>query len=116
MTLEQLYQQAGGSCAETLRRIPSEAMLRRFILKFQDDPAYKLLCDSVQAQDWATAFRAAHTMKGVAQNLGFDGLYRSSAELTEHLRGEKPLTEPALLDAVTADYQALLAAISQLEQ
>lgn len=114
MTLDELYQRAGGSCAETLRRIPNEAMLLRFILKFRDDPTYRQLCDSIQAQDWETAFRAAHTLKGVAQNLGFDGLYRSSSALTEHLRGEKPLTEPALLDAVTADYQSLLADIAQV--
>ena len=61
------------------------------------------------------AFRAAHTLKGVAQNLGFQKLYLSSAALTEALRGPKPLTDPALREAVALDQAALLRAIQELE-
>ena len=32
------------------------------------------------------AFRAAHTLKGVCMNLGFDHLYKLSFEITESLR------------------------------
>ena len=32
------------------------------------------------------AFRAAHTLKGVCMNLGFDHLYKPSFEITESLR------------------------------
>lgn len=32
------------------------------------------------------AFRGAHTLKGVAQNLGFGPLYKAAAEVTESLR------------------------------
>ena len=32
------------------------------------------------------AFRAAHTLKGVCMNLGFDHLYNPSFEITESLR------------------------------
>lgn len=31
-------------------------------------------------------FRAAHTLKGVCMNLGFDHLYKLSFEITENLR------------------------------
>ena len=51
------------------------------------------LTEAVNAQDWETAFRASHTLKGVAQNLGFDGLYRAAFALTEEMRGGKPLTD-----------------------
>ena len=61
------------------------------------------------------AFRTAHTLKGVAQNLGFQRLYLSSAALTEALRGPKPLTDPALREAVAMDQAALLTAIQELE-
>ncbi len=33
--------------------------------------------------------RAAHTLKGVCLNLGFDELYEASAEITEKLRGKE---------------------------
>lgn len=38
-------------------------------------------------KDAETAFRAAHTLKGICLNLGFDNLFAPSQELTEKLRG-----------------------------
>lgn len=70
---------------------------------------------AINSQDWEAAFRAAHTLKGVAQNLGFQRLYLSSTALTEALRGPKPLTDPALREAVALDQAALLTAIQELE-
>lgn len=115
MKIEELCTRAGGSYEELLQRIPSQAMICRFVRKYADDPTYQQLCSAVAAQDWETAFRAAHTMKGVAQNLGFQNLYLSSVALTEAMRGPKPLTQPELLDAVTADQKVLMDAIGQLE-
>lgn len=115
MTLEELYQTIGGDYAGLLQRIPSAAMIRKFVLKYPNDPTYSQLCTAVAAQDWETAFRAAHTLKGVAQNLGFDQLYRSSAALTEALRGNVALTQPSLLDAVQADYEQVISGISALD-
>lgn len=56
-----------------------------------------------------------HTLKGVAQNLGFDRLYAVSVPLTEAMRGGKPLTDPALLTAVKDVHQETVAAILQLD-
>lgn len=67
-----------------------------------------------QPQTGESAFRAAHTLKGVAQNLGFDALYRASSALTEHLRGGQPLTEPQLLDATAAEHEHVMSAIEAL--
>lgn len=67
-----------------------------------------------QPADWESAFRAAHTLKGVAQNLGFDALYRAASALTEHLRGGQPLTEPQLLDATAAEHERVMSAIEAL--
>ena len=73
------------------------------------------LCSAVEAGDWEAAFRASHTMKGLAQNLNFDRLYQVSLALTEALRGREPLTDYSLLDAVSAEHTALIDAISQLD-
>ena len=106
MTLEAFYAKIGGNSADVLRRLPSEAMVRKFIGKYPADTSW----GSLEA-----AFRAAHTLKGVAQNLGFQKLYLSSTALTEALRGPKPLTDPALREAVALDQAALLTAIQELE-
>ena len=115
MDLEALYEQVGGSAGEVLKRIPSEKMLRKFVGKYLADPTFGNLESAVAVQDWKGAFLAAHTLKGVAQNLGFQRLYLSSTALTEALRGPKPLTDPALREAVARDQAALLTAIQELE-
>lgn len=96
MTLQEFYTRIGGNYDDTLRRIPSEAIVRKFVLKYPNDPSFGQLKDALAAQDWETAFRASHTLKGVAQNLGMDHLYQVSSALCEAVRGPKPLTDPAL--------------------
>lgn len=83
--------------------------------KVPGDTSWGSLESAIHSQDWEAAFRAAHTLKGVAQNLGFQKLYLSSTALTEALRGPKPLTDPALREAVALDQAALLTAIQELE-
>ena len=46
------------------------------------DGSYQLLQDSLAKEDYEEAFRAAHTIKGVCQNLAFDKLGNSSEHLT----------------------------------
>lgn len=75
MTLQEFYTRIGGNYDDTLRRIPSEALVRKFVLKYPNDPSFGQLKDALTAQDWETAFRASHTLKGVAQNLGMEHLY-----------------------------------------
>ena len=115
MTLQAFYPLVGGDWEEVLHRFPSESMVHRFVTKFRTDSTYSQLCDAVRAQDWEAAFRASHTLKGVAQNLGFDDLYRSAYTLTEDLRDLTPLSNHQLLDAVSQDYGTLMAAIGQLD-
>lgn len=115
MTLKEFYAQIGGNYEDTLHRLPSEALVHRFVLKYPADPSVAQLRDSVSAADWETTFRAAHTLKGVAQNLGFERLYQVSAVLTEAMRGEKPLEDRSLLDAVEQQDAAIRRAISELE-
>lgn len=113
MTLKEFYAAVGGDYDATLNRIPKESMVLRFVKKYADDKTYAQLTEAVKAQDWETAFRASHTLKGVAQNLGFDGLYRAAFALTEEMRGGKPLTDTALYEAV-AQQQIVLDAVRQL--
>ena len=86
MNLEEFYAQIGGDYADTLQRLCNENMVKKFVKKYQDDPTCADLHNAVLQQDWEAAFRGAHTLKGVAQNLGFERLYQVSAVLTEAMR------------------------------
>ena len=40
MTLQEFYTRIGGNYDDTLRRIPSEALVRKFVLKYPNDPSF----------------------------------------------------------------------------
>ena len=40
MTLKEFYEQIDGSYEDTLHRLPSEALVHRFVLKYPADPSF----------------------------------------------------------------------------
>ncbi len=62
------------------------------------------------------AFRAAHTLKGICLNLGFDALETTSSALTEYLRASKKTEEcEELMERVTVEYEKLVNALQKTE-
>ena len=112
MTLSECYAALGGDYEEVLGRLRTESLVQKFVLKFPSDPSFRLLEDSLSAENWSEAFRAAHTIKGVCQNLSFTALYRSSALLCEDLRNGSATPQTAQLAAqVREDYRRTVDAI-----
>ena len=114
MSIEECYQEMGGSYAEVSTRLPSPRLIERFVLKFLEDKSFEALCAEMEAGNREAAFRAAHTLKGVCANLSFTRLLHSAAELTEVLRAESdaiPAAAPDLLETVRHDYQTTVSAI-----
>lgn len=115
MDLEEFYNCIGGDFADTRRRLMSEVLIKKFVLKYQGDSTFADMKVAVEERDWETAFRGAHTLKGLAQNLGFEQLYQASFALTEAMRGNKPLEDKSLLEKVKQENDAVLKAISEIE-
>lgn len=114
MTIQECYAQLGGSYEDVSMRLPSLRLVEKFVAKFPNDDSFDTLCAAMTRQDRAEAFRAAHTLKGVAANLGFTRLMNSASQLTEALRPEGTVVSqvsPALLEAVTQDYRTTMDAI-----
>ena len=68
----------------------------------------------MDAQDVDTAFRAAHTMKGMCQNMAFTRLLRSSQDITELLRAKDLESAKDMLSKVTEDYNLVIDGINKL--
>lgn len=113
MTLQEFYTRIGGNYDDTLRRIPSEALVRKFVLKYPNDPSFGQLKDALAAQDWETAFRASHTLKGVAQNLGMEHLYQVSSPCTRLCAAQAP-DRPCPVASRRGGHAQVLAAIQEL--
>ena len=120
MTLEQVYAAIGGDYKGVMERLPSADFVRRFALKFLQDDSFPNLKKALEEKDAPTAFRAAHTLKGVCQNLSLTSLYQVSSQLTEELRNEDTAVpgNPNISDymsKVTAEYHKTIEAIQELE-
>ena len=118
MTIEQCYQEIGGNYAEVCSRLPSQKLVEKFVRKFLDDQSYAQITAAMEAGNHDDAFRAAHTLKGVAANLSFTRLRASASDLTELLRVPAdtiPAEAAPLLEAVTRDYEATVTAIRNLD-
>ena len=115
MTLEECYTSCGGDYQDVLRRLQSENLIRRFLGKFLDDKSYEQLHENLNNQNYSEAFRAAHTLKGVCQNLGFDNLYEVSFDITEKLRGRDTDGCEELFAKVTEQYEKTTDAIRMME-
>lgn len=104
MTLQECYEKLGGDFAAVSSRLPSEKFIQKYVLKFADDKTMELLETSWEGGNFDEAFRAAHTIKGMCQNLSFTRLEKSSSALTEALRGGKSPEAEGLFMKVREDY------------
>jgi len=115
MTVKEAYESVDSNYDNVLKRLGSEAMIKRFAVKFLDDPTFNDLKTALDAGNAEDAFRAAHTMKGICLNLGFDKLYEVSAALTEQLRGREIAGSEAMYQQVVEQYDRLTAALKAVE-
>ena len=116
MTVQECYERMGSDFEGVLGRLGSEAMVKRFSLKFLDDPSYGNLVKAVEEQNAEEAFRAAHTLKGICLNLGLDRLYKVSADLTEKLRGREFDGYEEAYGEVRKEYQNTIDAIRTMAE
>lgn len=115
MTMRDFFKEVGGDYDKVLSRLQGEALIKKFVKKFSDDKTMEYLISSFKEGRIEDAFRAAHTIKGVAANLGLDMLGESAAELTERLRGAENFPEEKYLEKVSEAYEFTVEKIKELE-
>ncbi len=86
MELSAWYDKVGGDYSDVLKRLRDNARIIRFLSLFPKDDTYQLLVNAFNSSEWKDAFRYAHTLKGLAQNLGLKSLAESASLLTDSLR------------------------------
>ena len=113
MTIQECYEKMGGNFEEVIRRLRKEDFVKKFLVKFPGDPSYGELVESMDKGDVEVGFRAAHTLKGVCQNLGLERLFKSSNEVTEALRSGDMDTAETYMPQVKEDYKVTVDAINE---
>ena len=115
MTIQECYQKMGADYEDVLKRLYNEGMICRFTLMFLNDDSYPKLEQALKEGNVKEAFRAAHTLKGVCQNLGFTNLYQPAYELTEVLRAGTLEGSKEWFDRVTEQYHITIDAIRAVQ-
>ena len=115
MTLEQFYRTVGGTAAEAAPRLGGAAMTLRFLRLFPQDGSFSALAAALRSSDTGAAFRAAHTLKGVAANLGLERLRAPASDMTECLRSGDLPGAWALYPETEEAYRQVLTALEGLE-
>ena len=116
MTLRECYAAMGGDYEGVTGRLRSERLVQKFVLKFLDDKSYELFRTMMAEGNYEEAFRGAHTIKGVAQNLGFTRLLESSSRMSDALRHGWTPEADSLTGQLAEDYEATVAAIREFKQ
>ena len=114
MTIEQCYADMGADYNDVSHRIPNAALIKKFALKFLDDQSMEQLTAALKEGDVETAFRAAHTLKGLCLTLGFSKLAKPAIELTELLRGRRMDGYESLYQEVRTSYDETVALLKQV--
>ena len=116
MTVKECYEAMGADYDGVLSRLRTDERVQKFLLKVLNDKSFELLCASLKERNMEEAFRAAHTLKGVCQNLSLDRLYVSSNEMAERLRGGREYGEDVeeMLKKVEEAYILTTGCIRQL--
>lgn len=89
------------------RFLDNEEMYVSFLHKFTQDENFKGLKESIASGNVEMAFHHAHTIKGVAANLGLEGLAVSLNPLVEILRKGKMDGAEELFSSVEEKYHVL---------
>lgn len=118
MKLDEFFCCVGGDYGEAKARFQNDERIVRFLNMFPGDDSMQNLKNAMNAGDTTTAFRAVHTLKGVALNLGLGSLAHANSQMTETLRGQDSMPESVqpLYEAVQKEHTAVCSALEQLEK
>lgn len=121
MTLQELYENIGGSYEQAMRVLRVEKLVDKHIRKFAENGVVEALLDAGETLDPTQMFETAHAVKGVCGNLGLTGLYDMASELSDEFRPgyDRKMTDEEVkvkLDQMRALYEETAAGIKAYEE
>lgn len=116
MTVKEFYEQISGNYEDAVSRLLSDDLIRRFALKYLEDPSFDQLKNALIQEKAEESFKAAHTLKGVSKTLAFEWLGDHASRITEMLR--KGDLEQAVIyfPILEEEHKRVRTALEQLEK
>ena len=95
------------------RFLGNENLVITFMMKFLNDKSMDLLTENIAKEDIEESFKAVHTLKGVAGNLGMKAMLPDVSNLTELLCTGKFDGAKEMYDKIKVKYDSLVAILSE---
>ena len=117
MTVKEFYEKINGNYDEVLSRLMKEERILKYLRMFLSNEDLNLFDTSLANNNYEEAFRAVHSIKGVALNLALAPLAKTSSELCETIRHGAPTVDISqLVDDLHKDYDFMVETIKELLQ
>lgn len=121
MTLQELYQNIGGSYEQATRVLRMDRLIDKHIRKFVANGVIDKLVEAGKSMDPQQLFEAAHAAKGVCGNLGLVSLADLSSDIAEEFRpgNERTLSDDEVaqkIDQIAQLYATTVEGIHAYEE
>ena len=114
MSIQEFYEKIGGNYEVAVSRMINDEKIKKFLTFFLADESYQTLIQAMENGSCEDAFRAAHTLKGVCQNMSFAVLSKYVEKITEELRANEFEQAKQTLPDVISEYQKVIDGINML--
>lgn len=92
-----------------------EPMYIKYLKRFNSEPTYDALKQAVENQNFAEIETTAHTLKGIAGNLGLNTLYKDFNLIVQAVRSSNNDEALALCKEIDPKVEIVRNAIAQLD-
>ncbi len=112
--IKQLYENIKGNYDEAITRMRDDERIKKYLNFFLMDESYKQLESALDSKNCEEAFKAAHTLKGVSQNMAFTDFAESVVNITEELRAGNLEEALKIFPEVSEKYKFLIDEINKV--
>ena len=112
--IEEFYKRINGNYEVALSRMQNDERIKKYLRFFLIDESYKELENAMNSEDCETAFRGAHTLKGVSQNMAFTALSILVEQITEELRAKELAKAKETFPKVKEEYKKVINEINKI--
>ncbi len=112
--VEELYNNIGGDYNKAIGRMQDDERIKKYLKFFLYDESFSQLKNGIESKNCEEAFKGAHTLKGVSQNMSFEVLSTKVIEITEELRAGNLETAITLFPEVEKTYEKVINEIKKI--
>ncbi len=94
------------------RCVDSEELYETLLIMFPSDKSYSLLLEAVEKKNAEEAYLQSHTLKGVAANIGLEGIYNATIPIMNLSKAGNTDIPSYMIDNLKQEYNKIIVIIN----